>query len=60
MNKIKLVTQDIYSRWGKITEEDAVKVKSHEDLSALVAKAYGLDKARADAAVTAWRAGRNF
>jgi hypothetical protein len=35
-------------------------VKSHDALSALVAKGYGFDKAKADADVTAWMAGRSF
>jgi len=56
----KLSTNDIYSRWGKITEVDAVKVKSQGDLTNLVAKAYNLDQAEADAAVTSWMAGRSF
>jgi hypothetical protein len=60
ISSTKLVAQDIYSRWGKISEEDAVKVKSREDLSEMVAKAYRLDKGKADAAVTAWMPGRNF
>jgi hypothetical protein len=56
----KLGADDIYSRWGKITEVEAVKVKSQGDLTVLVAKAYDLDKAKADAAVTSWMAGRSF
>jgi len=35
-------------------------VKTHDALSALVVKAYSLDKAKADADVTAWMAGRSF
>lgn len=56
----KLSTDDIYSRWGKITEVEAVKVKNQGDLIHLVAKAYNLDQAKADAAVTSWMAGRSF
>ena len=34
----KLSTDDIYSRWGKIKEVEAVKVKNQGDLIHLVAK----------------------
>ena len=60
MNNTKLVAADIHSKWGKVTEAEAAKVKNQADLSALVAKAYSLDKAKADADVTAWMAGRSF
>jgi hypothetical protein len=35
-------------------------VRSHEALSALVAKAYSMDKARADADVSVWMSDRSF
>ena len=39
---------------------DLANVKSHDALSALVVKAYSLNKERADADVTFWMAGRSF
>lgn len=56
----KIVAKDIHAKWGKLTEADVANVRSHDELSALVAKAYSLDKAKADAEVTAWQAGRSF
>jgi hypothetical protein len=41
-------------------EADLANVRSHDALSALVVKGYNLDKAKADADVTAWMAGRSF
>jgi hypothetical protein len=60
MNTNKIVAKDIHSKWGKLTEADVAHVKSHDALAALVVKAYSLDKAKADADVTAWMAGRSF
>jgi hypothetical protein len=60
MNDAKILAKDIHAKWGKVTEADAAAVKSHDALSALVVKAYSLDKARADADVTTWMAGRTF
>lgn len=56
----KILAKDIHAKWGKLTETDVANVRSHDELSALVAKAYSLDKAKADAEVTAWQAGRSF
>ena len=56
----KILVKDIHSKWNKLAEADLANVKSHDALSALVAKAYSLDKAKADADVTAWIAGRSF
>jgi hypothetical protein len=60
MSDMKIHAKDIHAKWGKLTEADVATVKSHGALSALIAKAYSLDKAKADADVTAWQAGRNF
>jgi hypothetical protein len=60
MDNTKILAKDIRAKWGKLTEADAANVTSHAALSALVAKAYSLDKAKADLEVTAWQAGRNF
>ncbi|HLW89875.1 MAG TPA: hypothetical protein VKS78_01050 [Roseiarcus sp.] len=60
MDNIKIAPKDIHTKWGKLTEAEVANVKSHDALSALVGKAYSLDKARADAEVTAWLAGRSF
>jgi hypothetical protein len=60
MNTTKILAKDIHSKWGKLTEADVAHVKSHDSLSALIVKAYSLDKAKADADVTAWMAGRSF
>lgn len=56
----KIVAKDIYSKWKKLTEAEAATIKSHDQLSASIAKAYSLDKTTADADVTAWMAGRAF
>lgn len=56
----KILAKDIHAKWNKLPEADLANVKSHDALSALVAKAYSLDKAKADADVTAWIAGRSF
>lgn len=56
----KILAKDIHAKWSKLPEADLANVKSHDALSALVAKAYTLDKAKADADVTAWIAGRSF
>jgi hypothetical protein len=60
MDTIKIVPKDIHAKWGKLTEAELANVKSHSALSALVGKAYSLDKAKADSDVTAWLAGRSF
>jgi len=56
----KIMAKDIHAKWGKLTEADVANVRSHDELSALVAKAYSLEKAKAAAEVTAWQAGRSF
>jgi hypothetical protein len=60
MNDVKILAKDIHAKWSKLSEADIAQVKNHAELSALVAKAYNLDKAKADADVTAWQAGRSF
>jgi hypothetical protein len=60
MDNTEILAKDIHAKWGKLTEADAANVKSHAALSALVAKAYSLDKTKADVEVTAWQAGRSF
>jgi hypothetical protein len=60
MSGTKILAKDIHAKWGKLTEADVANVKSHDALSALVAKAYNLDKAKADADVATWQAGRSF
>jgi hypothetical protein len=60
MNDAKILAKDIHAKWGKLSETDVAQVKSHGELSALITKAYNLDKAKADADVTAWQAGRSF
>ena len=52
--------KDIHAKWSKLNEADLRLVKSHDSLSALVVRGYNLDKAKADAEVTAWMAGRSF
>jgi hypothetical protein len=60
MDSTKIHAKDIHAKWGKLAEADVANVKSHDALSALVAKAYSLDKTKADADVTTWQAGRSF
>ena len=60
MNDVKILAKDVHAKWGKLTEADVATVRTHDALSALVVKAYSLDKARADADVTTWMAGRTF
>jgi hypothetical protein len=60
MTSTKILSKDIHAKWSKLDEKDLAHVKSHDALSALVVKGYGLEKARADADVTAWMAGRSF
>ncbi|SDR43346.1 hypothetical protein SAMN05519103_03040 [Rhizobiales bacterium GAS113] len=59
-SKGKILAKDIHAKWSKLNEADLARVKSHDALSALVVKGYGLDKAKADADVTVWMAGRSF
>ncbi len=60
MTDTKIFAKDIHAKWSKLNEADLANVKSRDALSALVVKAYGLDKAKADAEVTAWMVGRSF
>ena len=60
MADTKILAKDIHAKWNKLAEADLANVKNHEALSALVGKAYSLDKTKADAEVTAWIAGRSF
>ena len=56
----KILAKEIHTKWPKLNEADLANVKSHDALSALVVKGYGFEKAKADAEVTAWMAGRSF
>lgn len=56
----KIFAKDIHIQWSKLSEATLAHVRSHHALSVLVAKRYGLDKAKADADVTAWMIGRSF
>jgi hypothetical protein len=60
MTNTKILAKDIHAHWSKLNEADLTHVKSHDALSALVVKEYGLAKAKADADVTTWMAGRSF
>jgi hypothetical protein len=60
MTNTKIQANDIRAKWSKLTQADLANVRSHDALSALVAKAYSLDKVRADADVTAWMTDRSF
>ncbi len=60
MTNTKIRADDIHAKWSKLNVADLTNVRSHDALSALVVKAYSLDKARADADVTTWMAGRSF
>jgi hypothetical protein len=60
MSNTKILANDIHAKWSKLNVADLTHVNSHDALSALVMKAYSLDKAKADADVTAWMAGRSF
>ncbi len=60
MSNAKILAKDIHAKWGKLTEADVAAVKTHDALSALVVKAYSIEKTKADADVTAWMAGRTF
>jgi hypothetical protein len=60
MTNTKIQANDIRAKWSKLTQADLANVRSHDALSALVAKAYSLDKVRADADVTAWMVDRSF
>jgi len=60
MPNTKILVNEIQAKWSKLNSSDLMHVKSHDALSALVVKAYSLDKAKADADVTAWMAGRSF
>ena len=60
MTNTKILLNDIHAKWSKLNQADVANVRSHEALSALVAKAYSMDKARADADVTVWMSDRSF
>jgi hypothetical protein len=60
MTNTKIQVNDIRAKWSKLNQADLANVRTHDALSALVEKAYSLDKARADADVTAWMTGRSF
>ena len=60
MPNTKILTNDSNAKWSKLNLADLKHVKSHEALSALIVKAYSLDKVKADPDVTAWMAGRSF
>ncbi|MGD0763404.1 MAG: hypothetical protein ABR929_09500 [Roseiarcus sp.] len=60
MTNTKIQANDIHAKWSRLNQADLANVKSHDALSALVAKTYSLDKGRADTDVTAWMAGRSF
>ena len=60
MPDTKILANEIQAKWSKLNPSDLTHVKSRDALSALVVKAYSLDKAKADADVTAWMAGRSF
>jgi hypothetical protein len=60
MTNTKIQITDICTKWSKLNRADLANVRSHDALSALVATAYSLDKAHADADVTAWMVGRTF
>ena len=56
MTTTKIQANEIHAKWSKLNQADLANVRSHDALSALVAKAYSMDKARADADVTVWMA----
>ena len=60
MPNTKILANEIQAKWSKLNSSDLTHVKAHDALSALVVKAYSLDKAKADEDVTAWMAGRSF
>ena len=60
MTTAKIQTSEIHAKWSKLNQADVANVRSHEALSALVAKAYSMDKARADADVSVWMSDRSF
>jgi hypothetical protein len=60
MTDNKILVKDIHAKWPKLNESDLTNVKTHDALSALVVKGYNFEKAKADAEVTAWMAGRSF
>jgi hypothetical protein len=60
MTNTKIQANDICAKWSKLNQADLANVRNHDALSALVEKAYSLDKARADSDVTAWMVGRSF
>jgi hypothetical protein len=60
MPDTNILVNEIQAKWSKLNPSDLTHVKTHDALSALVVKAYSLDKAKADADVTAWMAGRSF
>jgi hypothetical protein len=56
----KILANDIHDKWSKLNVADLTHVRSREALSALVMKAYSLDKEWADAEVTVWMVDRSF
>ena len=60
MTNTKIQVNDIRAKWSKLNQADLANVRTHDARSALGEKAYSLDKARADADVTAWMTGRSF
>jgi hypothetical protein len=56
----KVAAKDIHAKWPKLNDADLSMVHSHDALSALVLKHYGVDKNEADAEVKAWMDGRSF
>jgi hypothetical protein len=60
MTNTRIQATEIHAKWSKLNQADLANVKSRDALSALVAKAYSMDKSRADADVTVWMADRSF
>jgi hypothetical protein len=57
----KAVTQtDIALKWSKLTGPELVAIDSPETLAAQLVKSYNLDRAKAEAEVKSWLAGRVF
>jgi hypothetical protein len=60
MTNTRIQATEIHAKWSKLNQADLANVKSRDALSAPVAKAYSMDKSRADADVTVWMADRSF
>jgi hypothetical protein len=59
-NQNRILAEDIFAKWAKVTQSEAAAIKNADSLSAQVQKSYGFDKAKADAEVKQFMGARTF